>query len=383
MCDQLSTLGVEFNFTRLTGLFHETLLFSAAHPFPYAPGASSSKASSFLPSAAKPALDSLKRSFSKLLRGSHKRSPSSTPKPSSNGHLNGTTTPSPTTPINGPLPWAHPPIFTPPPHHTPTSTTNTPKPAPRRDSTECTHLIHPPSSTPPCPRPHPASTTPPQTLLQTGARPWGLGTIRAPTSSLTTLAGKTVRRPGRVLRVDETTNEDTAEPLVGTNERVHSCVRVRLGCGGLGLDDAGGWGCEALTGRKDSTSASASKAAGGDGTAGKGGGGGWRLERGSALAEGEEREVRVAREMGPREVRLPAGGMGGEYPAEAMYPVGEEDHAWRWVWEGKVDGEGQGRMPQVLALPEEPLVGYWERCLLGLMAGEVDVWRYAQRGIQG
>jgi hypothetical protein len=185
-----------------------------------------------------------------------------------------------------------------------------------------------------------------------------------------------------VLRVDETTNEDTAEPLVGTNERVHSCVRVRLGCGGLGLDEGGWWGCEALTGRRDFVTPSLGGGSG-NGKGGAGAGGTWRLERGGALPEGEEREVRVAREMGPREIRLPKGEMGGEYPAEAMYPVGEDDHAWRWVWEGKVEGEGQGRLPQALALPEEPLSGYWERCLLGLMAGEADVWRYAQREIQG
>jgi hypothetical protein len=35
-----------------------------------------------------------------------------------------------------------------------------------------------------------------------------------------------------------------------------------------------------------------------------------------------------------------------------------------------------------MALPEEPLVGYWERYLLGLMVGEADVWRYAQKGIK-
>jgi hypothetical protein len=66
-----------------------------------------------------------------------------------------------------------------------------------------------------------------------------------------------------------------------------------------------------------------------------------------------------------------------------MYPVGEEDHLWRWVWDGKVEGEGQTRVPQMLALPEEPLVGYWERYLLKLMIGEMDVWKFGQRGLQG
>ncbi len=37
------------------------------------------------------------------------------------------------------------------------------------------------------------------------------------------------------MRVDPETNEDTDEPLLNTNERIHSSVRVRLACGGLGL----------------------------------------------------------------------------------------------------------------------------------------------------
>jgi hypothetical protein len=194
-----------------------------------------------------------------------------------------------------------------------------------------------------------------------------MGAIRAPNAGLTTLAGKTVRRPGRVLRVDETTNEDTAEPLLGTNERVHACVRVRLVCGGLGLDEVGVWGCEALMG------------------GGKDGKVGWRLERGSVLSAEEEGAVKGMRELGPREVRLDGmmGGGKGEYPSEVLYPVGGEDHKWKWVWKGEVKGQGHAQMPLVLTLPEEPLVGYWERYLLGLMSGEADVWRFAQRGIQG
>ncbi len=129
-----------------------------------------------------------------------------------------------------------------------------PLPPPSPWSTTIFHPPSPPNTPPatpknaPCaptaparPRTPPHSTAP-AALFQAGARPWSLGTIRAPPPSLTTLAGKTVRRPGRVLRVDETTNEDTAEPLMGTNERVHSCVRVRLACGGLGLDDNAVWG---------------------------------------------------------------------------------------------------------------------------------------------
>ncbi|AEO69738.1 uncharacterized protein THITE_2053906 [Thermothielavioides terrestris NRRL 8126] len=286
MCDQLSTVGVEFNFARLTAIFHESLCFSAAHPFPYAPGRPGSP-SSFLPSL--PNLSSLKRSLSKLLHSGS----------SSNCTL--------------------------------------------RSQGHCS-APHPPD---PSTAGRPALAK--QVLLSQGARPWGLGAIRSPPAGLTTLAGTTVRRPGRALRVDETTNEDTAEPLLATNERVHSAVRVRLACRGLGADDNSVWACEALRGEQQ-----------------------------------EEEEVWRVRREGPPELRRNAlMGDRPEYPAEAMYPVGEEDHRWRWVWEGPVEGEGQDRVPQVLALPEEPLVGYWERYLLGLLASEKDVWQYAQRGIQG
>lgn len=125
------------------------------------------------------------------------------------------------------------------------------------------------------------------------------------------------------------------------------------------MDDGGAWECAALLGGN-----------------GKGRGGGWVLERGGGLAEGEERGVREVVRVGGRE-----GGLLG-YPVEGLYPVGEGDHAWRWVYRGVVEGEGRGRVPQVLVLPEEPLVGYWERYLLGLARGEVDVWRYAQ-GVKG
>ncbi|KAK4120254.1 hypothetical protein N657DRAFT_666259 [Parathielavia appendiculata] len=283
MCDQLSTLGVEFNFARMTALFHESLGYSAAHPFPFAPV--STKPSSLLPSL--PKLDSIKRTLSKLLPGGKKR--------------------------------------------------------------ECTIRTHsgPPSCFVPHPSPSFTSGTSTSTLTISedlfrnwSPRPWALGTIRAPTSSLTTLAGKTVRRPGRVLRVDETTNEDTLEPLVGTAERIHSSVRVRLVCGGLGLDDNGVWKCEALLGTGDSERDDE-----------EGGFGRWRL------------------------------GSSSEYPAGVMYPVGEEDHRWKWVFDGRVEGEGEGMVPHVRELPEEPLVGYWERYLLKMTVGEVDVWRYAQKGL--
>ncbi|KAK3681132.1 hypothetical protein B0T22DRAFT_312742 [Podospora appendiculata] len=231
-----------------------------------------------------------------------------------------------------PLPWAVTPLCRPPPSG-----------PPKRDTAECDGKDK-----------HPAGTAA-QLWQTTAPRPWALGMLRNPTSVIQTLAGKTVRRPGLFMRVDEDTNEDTAEPLLGTAERIHSSVRVRLACGGLGVDDKEVWPCEGLL--KDS---------------GKGGGGGllWRLERGSGFAPEDERSVQG---FVPRELGLP----GGEYREEYLYPVGKDDNVWRWVYVKPVEGEGVYRVPQAAALPEEPLVGYWERYLLAMLIGEGDVWRYA------
>jgi len=41
----------------------------------------------------------------------------------------------------------------------------------------------------------------------------------------------------------------TDEYMTNTNERIHSCVRVRLDLDGLGLDDRGLYKCTALLGK--------------------------------------------------------------------------------------------------------------------------------------
>ncbi|KAK0704424.1 hypothetical protein B0H67DRAFT_499240 [Lasiosphaeris hirsuta] len=292
MCDQLSTLGVEFNLPRMSNQFTSTLRFTAAHPFPFSPAA--------------------RTLVPKFLR-----------KPPA------------------PLPWGVPAVF----HH--------PFTAPKRDAAECDGRDKHPDLPPVA-----GDVRGDYQALWPFARPWALGQLRSPTSVLQTVAGQTVRRPGLFVRVDEATNQDTAEPLLGTNETVHSSVRVRLVCGGLGVDDREVWPCEALLKRLD----------------GKEGGALWRLERGSAWSPADEEKIRRFR---PRELTLP----GGEYPEECMYPVGEEDHKWRWVYSKAVEGAGQSQVPQVTALAEEPLVGFWERYLLAVTAGEPDVWKFAQRGL--
>ncbi|KAK3400886.1 hypothetical protein B0T20DRAFT_154424 [Sordaria brevicollis] len=197
-----------------------------------------------------------------------------------------------------------------------------------------------------------------------GARPWGLGTLRLPsTTSITTLAGRTVRRPGLFLRVDEDTNQDTPHPLLSTGETIHSSVRIRLACGGLAPDDKEPWLCPALLKGMDGRPL-------------------WRLERGWAWSKSE---IDALATFVPKELRL----LGRVYPTEKLYDVKMEEMRWRWVYVGDErsvqTGTGSGkiefgkgvRFPDRKVLAEEPLVGYWERYLLCMLAGEPDVWRWA------
>lgn len=197
-----------------------------------------------------------------------------------------------------------------------------------------------------------------------GARPWALGPTRAPTSTLQKALGATLRRPGFARRVDEDTNQVLARaPLVRTGEAVHSCVRVRLACGGLGMDDEAVWACPSLL--EDVEEAE--------------GGGHWRLERCRGDADddddGEE---------------SPAVGMGSSSSSSSpsssplsLYPVQPDDGKYQWVYSGKVDvseDDPRETIPQAVCLPEEPLDGPAERLLLALLttASERDVWRYAE-----
>ncbi|KAK4463879.1 hypothetical protein QBC42DRAFT_304483 [Cladorrhinum samala] len=357
MCDQLSPLGLEFNHARLTSTFLDTVRFSAAHPFPHVP----QKMSSIV---ARP-ISGITRTVSKLLRRSASSSSSSASATASPSKLVSPGSSSPT-------PWARPEVF----RH------GNPYTPPRRDPAECDYS-----------HPHPSLALP---QLQQFARPWGLGLIRAPTSVVTTWAGKTIRRPGMFMRVDEATNEDTAEPLLGTNERIHSSVRVRLACRGLGLDDRAVWECKSLLDPNlddddvaeladDHDDHDEKSIAGRKKKKNKSGGEGrakerplWRLERGVGLGDEEEKGVE-GKLLRPRELTL----SGVEYPPGCMYPVGPLDHRWRWVFDdAKVVGRGQERVPQQVVLPEEPLVGYWERYLLALTVGEADVWKFAQKAAE-
>ena len=70
-------------------------------------------------------------------------------------------------------------------------------------------------------------------------RPWALGKIWNSETSIWVLAGKGWRTPGHNMRSNPDDGSKTNVPMTHTNERIHSCVRVRLELEGLGLDDKG------------------------------------------------------------------------------------------------------------------------------------------------
>ncbi len=66
---------------------------------------------------------------------------------------------------------------------------------------------------------------------------------------------------------------------------------------------------------------------------------------------------------------------------EDAYVLAEGDNQWVWRYYGKLQSPGREaqQVPQITSLPEEPLTGYWERLLLSLTRGQVDVWKLAEK----
>jgi hypothetical protein len=278
MCDQLSTVGVEFNLNRMKDTFEDGLRYCACHPFPYVPPAwlPTWTANLWLPQ---------------------------------------------------PKPWAIQSVY------------SFLGAFAKRDTADCHDKSHHQDI--------------PEGKLWDTARPWGLGQIRYPESKIQLASGKTVRHPGLFKRVNPETNTDTNEPLENTSERIHSCVRIRLACEGLALDDVGPWKCEGLL--KDDKNRDL-----------------WRLEPGSALSKQDLAEVSNFK---PQELVI-----GKEYAEANTYKTKEGDGQWRWVYarQDEVSAASDTQVPAVKELPEEPLTGFWEKLLLATTTGKKDVWRFAE-----
>jgi hypothetical protein len=161
-------------------------------------------------------------------------------------------------------------------------------------------------------------------------RPWALGKIYNSKTGIWIPAGTGYRTPGLNVRADPDTGKPTRELMTHTNERIHSCVRVRLELEGLGEDDVGLYKAHALLGK------------------------GWRLRR---------RQIRVEDPI-PWDATW---GPGAPPPETA----GPDDI--RWVWEYDGPGEADERI-----MIEENL-GPYQRKLLLLSRGKKAYKKYRKR----
>ncbi|KAL1901820.1 hypothetical protein Sste5346_001523 [Sporothrix stenoceras] len=202
-------------------------------------------------------------------------------------------------------------------------------------------------------------------LWSQGARSWALGQARMPTSFVQRAAGMTVRKPGQFVRVDPESNDaQPDQPLVNTNEHVHASVRVRLACGGLGMDDKYVWTCEGLTGRKPVKDDGGSDVSSDDGHDASPL---WTLQRVDGVAD-----------VGGVIVTSDDSG----YPLSKVAGAGQ----WQWTYTGrptkptKADRHSNNQMstpPLVKVLPEALPTGRYERMLLGMAVGKPDVLAWA------
>ncbi|KAI1467254.1 uncharacterized protein F4812DRAFT_56586 [Daldinia caldariorum] len=195
-------------------------------------------------------------------------------------------------------------------------------------------------------------------------RPWSLHSIQAVKSPVYDLAGRVTRSPGMYKKMNPEHGRPTRAYLKDTNERIHSSVRVRLACEGLGLNDKDIWKCPALLRS-------------------------WRPRR---VAQSFPDPVPQDANWGPKA----NGNDGGEQSndnnandssaatSKVIYDADESESATtqggsssqelRWVWEYVGPEEDA---PYVRTLVEEN-IGPWERHLLELSIGKVHVYKYAE-----
>jgi hypothetical protein len=164
-------------------------------------------------------------------------------------------------------------------------------------------------------------------------RPWGLGAIHDKINLLYRLSGTVTRTPGLYRQANPKTGIEDGKFLLDTNERVHSSVRVRLACKGLGVNDKGKWACPAL-----------SK---------------WRLKRTNTQYN----------DPVPRHPRWA--------PDAGDHDQDDNDPQERWVWEYNGSAKDAPTDPKQRVLVEEPL-GPYERYYLRLAGGQPNVYDYAE-----
>lgn len=165
-------------------------------------------------------------------------------------------------------------------------------------------------------------------------RPWGLNSIKKATSMLYKLSGQDIRTPGLYKPTDPKTKLDKDRFLVDTNERIHSTVRIRLACKGLGLDDQAIWDCPALLKN-------------------------WKLSR------TQEKYADPVPFHPGWDPDVQDDGIGCPNDWEKG----------RWIWEYSGDEKNAPTDQKQRIMVEEPL-GPYERYLLGLSGGEPNIYHW-------
>ncbi|KYK60035.1 uncharacterized protein DCS_01169 [Drechmeria coniospora] len=162
-------------------------------------------------------------------------------------------------------------------------------------------------------------------------RPWALGAIQKASNLLYSFAGEATRTPGMYRQVDPETQLQTGKFLQHTSESVHSSVRVRLACEGLGLNDDSTWTCQALSG--------------------------WQLERVTVITS--------------EPAQAPCRGVYCEDDGDRKHELDKVEERWMWTYVGDERDGTDG-----MEMWEERL-GPYERLLLDLSGGAPNVYEYA------
>ncbi|KAI2630760.1 hypothetical protein GGR54DRAFT_648322 [Hypoxylon sp. NC1633] len=204
--------------------------------------------------------------------------------------------------------------------------------------------------------------------LNKPVRPWSLHGIQAVSSPMYDLAGRSTRSPGMYRKINPGNGRRLQAFLEDTNERIHSSVRVRLACEGLGLNDSDVWGCPALLQawrprrvvQKFPDPIPPNARWGPNNSDSK-----WKPSVRYETAEG-------ASSVDPTPSTVIYGG--GENETGSVTQEGNPSNELRWVWE--YIGPKKGA-PYVRTLVEENM-GPWERHLLQLSMGKVEVPVYAE-----
>ncbi|KAI1457654.1 hypothetical protein F4805DRAFT_427667 [Annulohypoxylon moriforme] len=200
-------------------------------------------------------------------------------------------------------------------------------------------------------------------------RPWGLHSIRSVSSPLYDIIGRVTRSPGLYKQVNPENGSPRKAFLKDTNERIHSSVRVRLACEGLGLNDSNLWACPALLRSwrprrvpetfDDPIPQDAPWGPENDGSSTRGLVDSANATIGDAVDRSGTSST-VVHELGEN---------GKSAAKRGDNPLGE-----RWVWE--YIGPNK-KAPYDRTLVEETM-GPWERHLLTLSSGKVGVYDYAE-----